>query len=183
MHSSILLNKFLALNITIDNIDIWKKLLSVDMSIYKPVIESILNGDIDIEDLGNYLYGDYYNIYYNDGEEPFLKDFKTVEDFFNSNIYNKIVNNNTEFIKEGFMSIINNEQYRQIIIDKYEAKNGKLTEEQKNMLFIPEVTLAILNVNFERIKPEMINYNIFSNEPKDILKKQIQLRNSLLFGE
>jgi hypothetical protein len=134
---SLLKKKFDLLPIDENNWELYQRLLNLDISVYKPLMEEILDGRLDIEDTRP-LFASYLPRTIDNARNEVSKKRMLInnEDDLKNNLIVRATNPDN-VIKEVTIKKQNYEDTKLLVIEKYETYHEvKLTENQKRVLII-----------------------------------------------
>lgn len=168
-NAKVLKEKFDRLYVSKNNLLLWRELLRLDQSIFKPLMDEILKGTLDIEDTRvlfrtNRIYHTYSDKSKSGKHDRLISD--DLENIPISNIKQKLFpKRNQEIIKEVPADILNLPDYRKQIADEYKKRTGKELSEEQISKILPEVERRVLmqtnynNIDFPNKKEMQIKFN------------------------
>lgn len=160
-----LLKRFEALDVNLHNIDLWKRLIYSNMSDFKPLMQELLDGNLDIEDTRVILPTNITRF-----NNPYQAKDRLISDdnpqVLMTNILKRLFPNTTkgEVIREAVVSVKNIDDYKHIIARAYQRLTGRTLTENQIERIVPEidryVTLQINvdNMNVKDVKATQIKY-------------------------
>ena len=168
---SLLKTEFDKLPVDIDNMMLYEALLYLDISDFKPVMEELLTGRIDIEDTRPIFYNTYVSYYWlfekNRQEIKDVRLSKKVMDTIQNNIISKISGDEKGIIREGIIFPDLTNMKIEIANEYFERTGNKLTNEEIDML-LPVVNTELF-VELSLINPNANKDKEFQNIFADLL--------------
>lgn len=171
LHIKELKTKFDSLDVNLDNFYLWEKLVNSTYQVYKPIMEKILSGEIDIYDTEELLEVETakkgYKAAISKNDPTILETRNHIKNDLLKRIFGKDYPE-MDIIKEVKTLVANLDDYRELIAQLYYKKTGaKLSPVQVEKI-IPEIEKEILlQINYE---------NINTSQPKE---DQIRFSNAL----
>lgn len=163
-HISELHAMFKRLDITSKNIALWEALLQLDISTFKPIMNEIISGRLDIEDTRKILPNKLVTSM-NKRLDRRISDNKDYFDILANNLMSRINGDGTDIIKENIV-IYNVDHYKIQIAEQYEKETGnKLSpEEVESILLIADI-IAYQELNAANIQGTEAKklQNVYSN--------------------
>lgn len=163
-HISELHAMFKRLDITSKNIALWEALLQLDISTFKPIMNEIISGRLDIEDTRKILPNKLVTSM-NKRLDRRISDNKDYFDILANNLMSRINGDGTDIIKENIV-VYNVDHYKLQIAEQYEEETGnKLSpEEVESILLIADI-IAYQELNATNIQGTEAKklQNVYSN--------------------
>lgn len=165
---SLLKDKFDELNVTAQNMELYELLLYSDISDFKPVMEQILLGRLDIEDTRQIFYTVVNHKWLTGSGRDVIKDVRisdNIMDTIKNNIIAVLNNDEKAIIKESII-IPNQSQLKNEIATEFKKRTGmELSKEEIEML-LPIVNTELF-IELSLVNPNAIkdkeHQNLFSD--------------------
>lgn len=163
-HISELHEMFKKLDITSNNIALWEALLQLDISTFKPIMNEIISGRLDIEDTRKILPNKLVTSM-NKRLDRRISDNKSYFDILANNLMSRINGDGTDIIKENIV-VYNVDHYKIQIAEQYEKETGnKLTSEEIESILLIADIIAYQELNTTNIQGAEAKklQNVYSN--------------------
>ncbi|WP_368880303.1 hypothetical protein [Proteus mirabilis] len=130
-HIKVLYDNFQKLDINDKNFLLYQRLLDLDISDFKPIMEELLSGRLDIEDTRKILLNDFSSTFNQEEKfNPFLKDS---DQLLRNNLLKRLTSNDGKgIIKENVIPITNFDDFKHRV---YEEFNRQVEENLLNSDF------------------------------------------------
>jgi len=171
-HIKALHENFSELVITNENIALYQALLELDISTFKPIMNEIISGRIDIEDTRKILSNRLYNDNKYKKTERRLSDDSNYKEVITNNLISRLLGDGKNIIKENIVINNNIDHYKQMIAEEYEKEYGiKLSDTDiEDILLIADI-IAYQELNYQNISDnnakntQLSNANYLSFKP------------------
>ena len=163
IHIKELQDKFSNLDVNSKNYVLYERLLLLDISDYKPLMQEILDGRLDIEDTRQPL----NNVIPSSNKTSTNRNLsENIVDTMKSNLIARLTGENTsDIIKENQLFFNNLDDYRYAIAKEYESQTGNtLTDDEINSILVVVQETYYQQLNLEDIDGQNKETQIFMSD-------------------
>jgi hypothetical protein len=163
IHVKELQDKFSSLDINSKNYALYERLLSLDISDYKPLMQEILDGRLDIEDTRQLL----NNVIPSSNTiSTNRKLSENIVETMKSNLISRLTGEGTtNIIKENQLFFNNIDDYKYAIAKEYESQTGKtLTDDEVNSILVVVEETYYQQLNLEDIEGQNKDTQLFMSD-------------------